>query len=55
MEPHTVVFMDRPDVPYHLFFECLANDVQHAREQWKNAYPKGIFVRVDKGHREELN
>lgn len=49
MIPYTVIYAEAPDVTWQ-FFNCTADDADHAEEQCLNAYPKASVLWVNEGH-----
>jgi hypothetical protein len=49
MKPYTVIY-EEPSIPGWQFFECLADDGEHAEEQCFNANPTAIVLWVNIGH-----
>lgn len=51
MNPYTVIYVE-PAVGLELwqFFECHADDSDHAEEQARNAYPTANVLWVNRGH-----
>lgn len=51
MEPFTVIFVDHNDSSdLWQFFECHADDADHAEEQCADAYPACEILWVNVGH-----
>ena len=55
MQPYTVIYVQPGEVgPYGLelwqFFECQADDADHAEEQCRNAYPTCAVLWINVGH-----
>jgi hypothetical protein len=49
MLPFTVIYVERGYIDW-LFFECSADDAEHAEEQCTNAYPDCAVLWVNEGH-----
>ena len=51
MEPYTVIYVE-PDIGIELwqFFQCFADNDEHAEEQCHNAYPNGVILWINTGH-----
>jgi hypothetical protein len=49
MKPYTVIYTE-PDYINWQFFECQADDGEHAEEQCFNAYPNATVLWVNIGH-----
>ena len=56
LKPHTVIYEERslsnsPTIVVSWqFFECQAEDDEHAEEQCRNAYPDATILWVNTGH-----
>ena len=48
MNPYTVIFTE-PGIHLWQGFNCRADDVDHAEEQCRNAYPNASVVWVNEG------
>lgn len=46
----TVIYDELPDVPGWQFFECQADDDEHAEEQCIDANPRANVLWVNEGH-----
>lgn len=49
MKPYTVIYEEQ-SIPGWQFFECHADDSDHAQEQCENAYPNATVLWVNIGH-----
>ena len=51
MEPFTVIYVEPSEgLEFWQFFECQADDGDHAQEQCENAYPTCTVLWVNAGH-----
>lgn len=52
MNPFTVIYEFSEEFPITSwqFFECMADNADHAEEQCKNAYPNVTVLWVNEGH-----
>lgn len=50
MNPYTVIYTEPEYGDLWQFFNCSADDVDHAEEQCRNAYPSCSILWVNEGH-----
>lgn len=50
MNPFTVIYTIEEEGINWQFFECFADDSEHAEEQCMDAYPDGEVLWVNEGH-----
>lgn len=50
LHPFTVIYVQQNDGPFWQFFECMAEDGDHAEEQCVNAEPGASVLWVNAGH-----
>lgn len=44
---YLVTYVEPPNGETHWYFECMAEDADHAREQCKNANPECLIIQVE--------